>query len=149
MEPLEESWWQRLGLLCRARRILLIMKYEVKNLFRLPSGRYLPCGLNIIDYIWWRFMPGVVVNVKWPAGNIVVNDQDPRWVDLGGAVWVDLGFSADPNDHYRWYLEKHVGKQGWDWNWGMADKDATDNRLTIKVRRSKGKYATIIGMMWS
>ena len=94
-------------------------------------------------------MPGVVVNVKWPVGNIVVNDQDPRWVDLGGAVWVDLGHSADPNDHYRWYLEKYVGKQRWDWNWGMADRDATDNRLTIKIRRSKAKYATLIGMMWS
>jgi len=31
----------------------------------------------------------------------------------------------------------------------MADRDATDNRLTIKVRRSKAKYATLIGMMWS
>lgn len=94
-------------------------------------------------------MPGTTVSVRWPRGNIVVDHNDPRWCDLGGAVWVDLGFSADPNDHYRPWMEQHVGRQGWDWNWGMADRDATDNRLTIKIRRKHEKYATIVAMMWS
>ncbi len=125
------------------------MKLEIKKLFELRKGRYLPCGLNFIETLWWRFMPGVIINVKWPRGNIVVNDQDPRWVDWGGAVWVDLGFSADPNEHYRWYLEKHVGRQKWDWDWGMANNDVTQDRLTIKIRRSKAKYASMIGIMWS
>lgn len=125
------------------------MKYEIKSLFRLPSGTCLPCGLNIWQQLWWRFMPGVTINVRWPSGNIVVNDEDPRWCDMGGAVWVDLGFSADPNDHYRWWLEKYVGEQGWDWNWGMADKDVIDNRLTIKIRQKYAKYATIAAMRWS
>ena len=44
---------------------------EIKSLFRLPSGRYLPCGLNIWHQLWWRFVPGVVVNVKWPKGWVV------------------------------------------------------------------------------
>lgn len=125
------------------------MKLEIKNLFRLPSGRYLPCSLNIWQQLWWRFIPGVIINVKWPTGNIVVNDEDPRWCDMGGAVWVDLGFSADPNDHYRPWLEKHIGKQGWDWNWGMANLDATDNRLTIKIRKKYAKYATLAAVLWS
>jgi hypothetical protein len=61
----------------------------------------------------------------------------------------ELVHSADPNDHYRPYLEKHVGKQGVDWNWGMANRDATDNRLTIKVRQKHQKYATILSLMWN
>jgi hypothetical protein len=42
-----------------------------------------------------------------------------------------------------------VGRQGWDWNWGMADRDATDNRLTIKIRRKHQECAIIAKMMWS
>jgi hypothetical protein len=123
--------------------------FEINGLFRWQSGNYIPCGLNIRERLWWRFMPGVIINVRWPTGNIVVNDQDPRWCDMGGAVWVDLGFSADPNDHYRWWLEKYVGKQGWDWNWGMANDDVAANRLTIKIRQKHAKYATIAAIKWS
>ncbi len=93
-------------------------------------------------------MPGVVINVKWPKGPLVVDHNDPRWVDLGGAVWVQID-SADPNDHYRPWMEKHVGRQGWDWNWGMADRDATDNRLTIKIRQKHQEHAIIAKLMWS
>lgn len=124
------------------------MKKEMTGLFRLPSGMIIPCGMNIWQKLWWYLMPGVILKVKWPRGNIVVNHEDPRWVDLGGAVWVDLGFSADPNEHYRWYLEKYIGRQGWDWNWGMVDTDVTDDTITIKIRQGKSKYATIIGIMW-
>jgi hypothetical protein len=124
-------------------------KFEIHSLYKLPSGQYWPMGLNLWQKLWWRFIPGVVIKVKWPRGNIVVDHNDPRWVDLGGAVWVDLGFSADPNDHYRWYLEKHVGRQGWDWNWGLADRDATDDCLTIKIRRKYADHATIMALQWS
>lgn len=125
------------------------MKYKIKSLFRLPSGRYLPCGLNIWQRLWWRFMPGVVINVRWPAGEIIVNHEDPRWRDWGGAVWINLGFSADPNDHYRHELEQLVGKQGVHWNWGMANNDAADNRLTIKIIKSKARYASYFSLKWS
>lgn len=124
-------------------------KLEIKKLFEIRRGRYLPCGLNIIEKLWWRFMPGVVINVKWPAGNIIVDHNDPRWCDFGGAVWVDLGFSADPNDHYRPWMEKNIGRQKWDWDWGMADCDAMNNRLTIKIRKSKAMYATTAVMRWA
>jgi len=124
---------------------------EILTLFQLPSGRYIPCGLNIWQQLWWRFMPGAVLNVRWPSGNIVVDHKDaPGCVPLfGGAVWADLGFSADPNDHYRPYLEKNVGRQGWDWQWGLADQDAIDYRLTIKIRRKHAHHATILAMRWS
>jgi hypothetical protein len=57
--------------------------------------------------------------------------------------------SADPNDHYRPWMEANVGRQGWDWNWGLADRDATDNRLTIKIRQKYEKYATIAVLRWA
>jgi hypothetical protein len=114
---------------------------EIKGLFFLPSGRYIPMGLNILQKLWWRFMPGVVINVKWPKGWVVLHE------DLDGSkVSAD---SADPNDHYRPWMEHYVGRQGWDWNWGMADRDATDNRLTIKIRQRHEKYATIAAIRWS
>lgn len=123
-------------------------KWEVNGLFRMPSGRYLPCGLNIIHQIWWRFVPGVIFNVRWPVGEITIGEDDPRWDwSLGSSL--QSGYSADPNDHYRPWLEKHVGRQKWDWDWGMADRDATDNRLTIKIRRKYQDYAIIAKLMWS
>lgn len=124
------------------------MKLEIRKLFEIRKGRYLPCGLNMIEKTWWRFMPGTIINVRWPTGPLVVDHNDPRWVDLGGAVWVSID-SADPNDHYRPWLEENVGRQGWDWNWGMANNDASENRLTIKFRRGKEDCAMFATMRWS
>ena len=121
---------------------------EVKGIFKWNYKHFYPCGLTFKEKLWWRFVSGVVINVKWPKGPLVVDHNDPRWVDLGGAVWVSID-SADPNDHYRPYLEQNVGKQGWDWDWGMGGMDATENRLTIKIRQRHAKYATIAAMMWS
>ncbi len=125
------------------------MTLEIKGLFRFPSGRYMPCGLNIWQKLWWRFVPGEVINVRWPTGNIVVDHNDPRWRDWGGAVWVDLGFSADPNDHYRHEIEKHCGRQGWNWNWGMANNDVAANRLTIKFRQKHAQWASYFALKWA
>ena len=93
-------------------------------------------------------MPGVVINVAWPKGQIKVGPSHRLgWAGYGPEFeYVD---SADPNDHYRPWMEKHIGEQGWDWNWGMADRDATDNRLTIKIRRKYAKYAIIAALQWS
>lgn len=120
-------------------------KSEIKGLHRRQFGEYwhwMPCGLNIRDKLWWRFMPGVVINVRWPREEWVVSHED----STGGQTST---LSADPNDHYRPWMEQHVGRQGWDWNWGMADRDASDNRLTIKIRQKYAKYATIAALQWS
>ena len=124
-------------------------KSEIYGLFRWKSGNYIPYGLNLWQKLWWRFMPGEVINVRWPTGNIVVDHNDPRWCDWGGAVWVDLGFSADPNDHYRPEMEKYCGRQGWDWDWGIADNDVAANRLTIKIRRKYANYAILLAIKWA
>ena len=108
---------------------------------------YYPCGLNLVDKLWWRFMPGVIINVAWPTGTIVVGPGSRLWSGMGPMR--EEVFSADPNDHYRPWLEQHVGKQGWNWQWGMAKNDAADNRLTIKIRRKYAEYATIAAIRWS
>jgi len=123
-------------------------KREINGLFFFSHGQFLPCGLNLKDKLWWRFMPGVTINVAWPKGKVRVGPSHrDGWSGYGPEFeYVD---SADPNDFYRPWLEEHVGKQGWDWNWGMADTDATKNRLTIKIRRKHEKYATIAALKWS
>lgn len=106
-------------------------------------------GVSILNRLWWKLVPGTSIKLPWPSGNIVVDHLDPRWQDMGGAVWVDLGFSADPNDHYRWWFEKHVGRQGWDWDWTMMNTDVMENKLTVKFRRGKEKYAILATLRWS
>ncbi len=125
------------------------MKYEIKSMFRLPSGRYIPRGLNIIEQLWWRFMPGVVINVKWPKGAVVVGPNSRSWDGVTNPCVRQLVESTDPNDHYRPWLEKHVGRQGRDWDWGLTNNDATDNRLTIKIRQKHQDSAVIAKLQWS
>jgi len=87
--------------------------------------------------IWWRFVPGVEVKVKWPVG---WTRPDDHGVSTN---------SADPNDHYRPWMEKHVGRQNIDWQWDLRDNDCADNTLTIKIRTGKKDQASIIALMWS
>lgn len=131
-------------------RLWYMAKYEIKKLIKIKGRQYnhfMPCGLNIREKLWWLLVPGVMIKVRWPKGKINVDHNDPRWVDLGGAVWVELE-SADPNDHYRPWMEQNVGRQKWDWDWGFVGNDVSDNCLTIKVRRKHEKYVTIMSLMW-
>ena len=95
---------------------------------------------NLVEAAWWRWMPGVTISVAWPVGLVSV----PNAEHLG--VLIE---SADPNDHYRPWLEKNVGKQGWDWRWGLRDNNAAENRLTIKVRTKHAKWATVAALKWA
>lgn len=104
---------------------------------------------RLVSRLWWQYAPGEKIQVRWPRGEIIVNHEDPRWVDLGGAVWVNLGFSADPNDHYRHELENLVGTQNWDWGWTMEGNDAAQDRLTIKFHRRHASWASYFAMKWS
>jgi len=56
-------------------------------------------------------------------------------------------FSADPNDHYRPWMEANVGRQGWDWNWRIDSVEG--DTLAIKFRRSKEYYASLAALRWS
>lgn len=105
--------------------------------------------LSIPDWIWWKVIPGIEINVRWPVGKIIiVDDTDPRWDWTLGST-LQEGFSADPNDHYRPWLEKHVGKQGWDWNWGLYGNNAAENKLRIKFRKKHAPMATLAMLLWA
>jgi len=104
---------------------------------------------NLLEAAWWRWMPGVTINVKWPVGLVfVLDEKDRRWDWTMGTTKQSFD-SADPNDHYRPWLEKNVGKQGWDWQWGLRDNNAAENRLTIKVRTKHAKWATVASLLWA
>ena len=116
-------------------------KYEIKGMFFFYKDNWLPYGINIKDALWWRFMPGETISVAWPNGPIIKEHMDQYRTD-------EQLLSADPNDHYRPWLEKNVGKQGWDWNWGLRDNNVAENRLTIKVRKKHAKWLTMAALMW-
>jgi len=105
---------------------------------------------TVLGMIWWKLIPGVKIKVKWPYGEIVAGPgpSDPGWRDWGGAAYIKFP-SAGPNDHYRPWLEKNVGKQGWDWDWKIVDNDMSTDKLTIKFRLGKEQYASIVGIMWT
>jgi hypothetical protein len=123
-------------------------KREIYGIYWFPRTGWMPCGLNIKDKLWWRFMPGTVINVAWPRGQIKVGPSHRDGYSGYGPEFEYVD-SADPNDHYRPWMEEHVGKQGWDWNWGLSGTDVSLNRLTIKIRQKHEKYATIAALRWS
>ena len=123
-------------------------KREIYGINWFPRSGWMPSGLNFYEKIWWRFMPGAVINVVWPTGQVKVGPSHRDGYSGYGPEFEYID-SADPNDHYRPWMEKYVGKQGWDWNWGVCSNDVSDNRLTIKIRQKYAKYATIAALRWS
>ena len=103
--------------------------------------------LSRLEKLWWYFVPWVEVRVRWPSGYIAVDRKDPRWYDVGARL-VEI-HSADPNDFYRPFMEEWIGRQGPDWQWYMGDLDATENCLTIRLRKKYEVYASHIAMMWN
>lgn len=109
---------------------------------------YLRCKYNpknmihsLISWVWWKLQTGAVVTVPWPEGW-------GRWPNSKSAVMVHEqgAYSADPNDHYRPWLEEHIGKQGRDWEWEIARN--CHDQIVLTLRRSKRQYASIIALMW-
>ena len=105
--------------------------------------------LTVPEAIWWRWMPGEEFNLPWPSGEVTVTENEPGWDWTLGTVKQTVQ-SSDPNDHYRPWLEKNIGRQGWDWQWrhhfevtmytpGYEEEMKLSDRVVIKVRRSKAK----------
>jgi len=105
--------------------------------------------MNLKEKLWWRFIPGVIINVRWPRGQVKVGPSHREgWSGCG--EYFEYINSADPNDHYRPWMEQHVGRQGWDWDWRVGPSvDETKNYLTIKIRRKHAEYATMAAMKWA
>lgn len=101
-----------------------------------------------MNWIFWYLMPTVEIKLRWPVGEITVGPDDPGWDWTLGATYQSY-MSADPNDHYRPWLEQNVGRQSWAWDWKIIDNDASANCLTLRVRQDKAKYATMAAMRWA
>ena len=114
---------------------------KTKDLFFFKRNQWMCGQLGFWQRLWWLFVPGVVINVRWPRGWVVL------WENPDGTKVSTE--SADPNDHYRPELERLIGRQSWAWNWGLADSDATNDRITIKIRQDKAKYATLLALKWA
>jgi len=113
----------------------------INQMTRATMPHYQGLNMGWWDRLWWRCMPGVTIKVRWPRGWVVLDESED-----GSRVSAD---SADPNDHYRPWLEANVGRQGWDWNWQLQDSDIIEDQLTIKFRRKYEKYATIAVLRWA
>ena len=49
-------------------------QHEIKGLFPWTKNQWLPNGIGIQEKLWWRFMPGVAITVKWPKGRVVLDE---------------------------------------------------------------------------
>ena len=98
--------------------------------------------MSILEKLWWKFMPGEEINVVWPVSEIRIRQEE-------SGIW-DYVRTADPNDHYRPWLEENVGKQGWDWDWvvGPGINGPRRDSVLIKFRIGKTKFATIAAILW-
>ena len=82
-----------------------------------------------LRFVYWKLMPSVDVTVKWP--------EKYAW---------ENSIVGDPNLHIRPWLEMHVGKQGYKWDWTL--NWSTYETITITLPFYKKKYATMIKLMW-
>lgn len=95
-------------------------------------------GNSLVSKIWWKVTPGPSIFVKWPSGEIRIKQEESD-------IW-DYVRSADPNDHYRPWLEENVGRQKWDWDWRMGSVDP--DTVEIKFRQGKASWATMASLLW-
>ena len=58
---------------------ILVLNRELQKISFINS----PGNLHIIDSLWWRFVPGEFIKVRWPSGTIIAGPgpKDPRWFD--------------------------------------------------------------------
>jgi len=88
--------------------------------------------------IWWHLMPGKSISLPWPNG----------WTEpdhLGNQF-----LSADPNDHWRPWLEANVGRQGWDWDWRLDGRSpGYHGNLEIRFRRGRQEAMMAFALRWA
>jgi hypothetical protein len=92
--------------------------------------------LNLYNILIWKYWLKHSVTVKWPRGWAVLHDD--------GEGNITSTESADPNDHFRPFLEKYCGQQcrAWEWRYAVSAKVVTvgyeeyyDDMVEIKFRK--------------
>jgi hypothetical protein len=92
-------------------------------------------SLRGILFWWWlKIIPTTTITIPWPK--LV-------WLTLhdDGDGSKTQSLTCDPNNIYRPWLEKNVGKQYIDWDWNISRTDI--DGLDIKFRKGKYKWATL------
>lgn len=83
---------------------------------------------NSFQKFWWRYMLGPTVTMPWPRGPVEVGPNSRLFDGFKNEIPQTVE-SADPNDHYRPWLEKNIGRQGWDWDWDWRHGDGQSKYL--------------------
>ena len=96
---------------------------------------------NLYRICQWKYWLRQETELLWPRG----------WapLDESGEVHAE---SADPNDWYRWWLEKYVGSQGWAWDWRIgyiSDISEVPCNDTLVIKFRDPKMATMFILKWS
>ena len=88
---------------------------------------------GIFPSLLWKFWLRQEVEIPWPHG---WTPQD----HLGNSA-----LTADPNEWYREWLEKHVGRQNWTWDWDIG---STGDPYTLVLKFRNPKHATLFTLTW-
>ena len=54
------------------------------------------------------------------------------------------GLDSEPNQHYRPWLEEHIGVQGTDWDWGIGNITTG----TLEIYFANTTHATLFELTW-
>lgn len=102
---------------------------------------------SLNEWLFWKYGKGPTITVVWPVGPVSVPNGDNAGM---------LTESADPNDHFRPWLEKNVGQQNKDWTWKIGPHSADNgfgtrgfDTLLIKFSRRKAKWSSIAVLLWA
>ena len=86
--------------------------------------------------VLWRVWLRTQITIAWPRG---WTPQD----HLGNSAE-----SSDPNEWYREWLEQHVGRQGWAWDWRIGEYTYEGTRDTLLVKFRDPKKASWFALVW-
>lgn len=89
--------------------------------------------IDLWSWIWWKWIPGQNIRIAWPA-----NKPFAPWETYGP------------------WLEKHVGRQHWHWDWkfyghmegGRYGSREVYDEVEIRIRRDRQHLATYILLLW-
>ena len=103
---------------------------------------------SLREWLFWTYGRGPTITVKWPVGWVVLH------VFPDGSQ--TSAESADPNDHYRPWMEKNVGRQNRDWMWKIGPNAAATgfgttghDTLLIKFSQKKAGLSTMAMLLWA
>lgn len=85
----------------------------------------------------------------WESSETILFKSHPRIISKMISVHTAIrpfmrSGDREPNDHYRPWLEEHVGEQGVTWNWDIHSV----NGNSLAVYFAKEDHATLFELTW-